>query len=406
MRWLFICAVLVMVAGLASAQKIYVSREEVGSGLVKDIVEQTADYLDKAERAVTQTQFTAAEFAAKDTEFMLARALGFGLPANHMAVTQVTERLEKVRADIKDWGGDEDEKQLAEAWWARIFGEHAKDLATMVYTTVADDETLTAEGLHWLSPYFTEIIEPELKAFNEKYPDRDAFVALVPEAENAVGAGWAFCPQDFKEKDPHPWVSEVIADAMAKLPDLEQASLPAVLDQAKQHILQEDGTGTPMYAIQAKDGARVILAREPDNEMAKKIVAKADPFIEAYQEKYSFNIENVKMPGDKNPDDAALHEQMKTAYAKEAQEEGWTDQVLRVVVTSDFSEGAEAWWVGDTIQTGYFKKIYGAVAVKQTEGCRVMYCLFRQQMVDGNWGDMYLGKVTTSTPILEENINE
>ncbi len=401
-----LCAVLVAIVGTAWGQKIYVSEEEVGSDLIKGMVEQAADYLDKAERAVQQTQFTAAEFAAKDTEFMLARALEFGLPANHMAATQVRERLDKVRADIKDWGGDEDEKQVAEAWWARIFGEHAKDLATMIYNTVADDETLNAEGLHWVSPYFTEIVDPELKAFNERYPDRDAFVALVPAAENAVGAGWAFCPQEFQEKDPHPWVSEIIADAMAKLPDLEKASMPAVLDQAKQHILQEDGTGTPTYAIQAKDGARVILAREPDNETAKKIVEKADPFIEAYQEKFVFKIENVRMPEDKNPGDTALHDQMKTAYAKEAQEEGWSDQVLRVVVTSDFSEGAEAWWVGDTIQAGYFKRIHGAVAVKQTEGCRVMYCLFRQQMVDGQWGDMYLGKVTTSTPILEENINE
>lgn len=406
MRWIVLCTLVVGIVGTAWCKMPYVSKEEVGSDLIKDRMEQAEDYLDKADRAFKDGQYVAAGFYLKDAEFELGRALDFALPASHMAAAYIREGIDKVKADMEEWGDGEDDKQVAAAWWERVLNEHAKGLATMVYERVGDDETLDAEELYWVSPYFTEIVEPEMKAFQEKYPDRDAFVALVPEAENEVGAGWAFCPADFRDKDPHPWVSEVVADAMQKLPDLEQASLPAILDQAKKHVLQEDGTGTPLYAIQASDGARVVLSRQPEDETAQKIIAKADEWIKKYQEKYTFKVENVRMPEDKNPGDAALHDQMKAAYEKEAAEEGWDEQVLRVVVTSDFSEGAEAWWVGDTIQTGYFKKIYGAVAVKQTEGCRVLYCLFRQQMVDGQWGDMYLGKVTTSTPILEENIAE
>ena len=75
-------------------------------------------------------------------------------------------------------------------------------------------------------------------------------------------------------------------------------------------------------------------------------------------------------------------------------------------VTSGWSEGWEAWWVENEIRAGYFKKVYGAVAIKQASGTSVKQCLFRQQRVDGNWGDVYLGKVITSYPILEENVNE
>lgn len=80
--------------------------------------------------------------------------------------------------------------------------------------------------------------------------------------------------------------------------------------------------------------------------------------------------------------------------------------MLRVVVTSPFTQGWEAWRSDNVLHVGYFKRITGAVAVQQAEGCRVMRCLFRQQRQEhGTFGPTYLGRVITSYPILLENVN-
>ncbi len=406
MRLVLVCASLVLLAGSVSAQMPTVSREDLGSDLLESRMDQAEEYLDQAGLAFQRSEYTNTTFLLKDAQFELELAIAFGLPADHMAADYIRDGIAKIRADMEEWGTDETEQAVAQAWWNRMFEQHGK-LASGLLDWVDEGAMLDTEEAYWIPPYFAGIITPELAEFQAKYPDRAAFVALVPDAELTVGAGWSQARIEDAEKNRFEWIPQVIAEANAAMEQYVTDSLAEILAYGKQEVLAEEGGGgVPISAINALDAARVVLAREPDNEMAQKIHDKAMEYLDAFWEEWLFKIEDMVMPEDVAPDDADLHAAMQAAYAAEAAEQGWNDQVLRVVVTSPFAEGWEAWWVENVLHVSYFKRITGAVAVKQAEGCRVMRCLFRQQRQDdGTFGPLYLGRVITSYPILEENVN-
>jgi len=408
MRWISVLVTLVVFVAPASSQGMpqVDAYYDTGSDILSDRMEVAEDYLDQAGFAFQRSEFANTDFLLTDVEFELQQAIEFGLDPDHMAADYIRDGIAKVRADMEEWGADEADQATAQAWWDRMCKHHAMDLASQLLDWVDEEAMLNAEELYWIPPYFAGVIAPELQQFQEKYPDKAAFVALVPDAELTVGAGWSRARMEDREKNRFEWLPQVIAQANAAMEQYVIDSLAELLTHGREKVLAEDGEGYPLDAIAALDAARVILSRQPDNEMAQKIHDKAMEYIQAFWDENRFNIEDMVMPEDVAPDDAELHVAMQAAYASEAAELGWNDQVLRVVVTSAFAEGWEAWWVENVVHAGYFKRITGAVAVQQADECRVMRCLFRQQRQnDGTWGDMYLGKVITSYPILLENVN-
>ncbi len=407
MRWLSVLVVLVVTVAPAIGQGMpqVDAYYDTGSDILTERMEVAEDYLDQAGFTFQRSEFTLANFLLTDAEFELQQAIEFGLDPDHPAAAYIRDGIAKVRADMEEWGADEADAAVAAAWWNRIFEEHAK-LAAQLLDWVDEGAMLNAEELYWIPPYFAGVITPELAEFQAKYPDRAAFVALVPDADVTVGAGWSQAPTEDADKDRFAWIPEIIARANGAMEQYVIDSLAELETFGREKVLAETGEGYPLDASAALDAARVILSRQPENETAQKIHDKAMEYLQAFWDENRFNIAEMVMPEDVAPDDADLHAAMQAAYASEATEQGWNDQVLRVVVTSPFAEGWEAWWVENVLHVGYFKRITGAVAVQQAEGCRVMRCLFRQQRLDdGTFGPMYLGKVITSYPILAENVN-
>ncbi|MFO7948322.1 MAG: hypothetical protein R6V19_16085 [Armatimonadota bacterium] len=380
---------------------------DTASDLLAQRMELAEDHYDYGKAACeTFSEYARGEFRLTDAEFELQRAIEFGLPPDHPAAQYLRDGVAEVRATMEEWGTDEDETQAAEAWWKRIYDQHSNEFAGQILEWIEQDAMMNTEEAYWMPTYMRRVVIPELEQFKENYPDKAAFAELVPRAGEKVGASWTRAAEEDKDMDCYDWVDKVINDANEAMGQYVLDSLKELETAGKQQIMAEDGEGYPTDAIAALDTARVILDNQPDNAMGKKIHDKAMEAIHAFWDENKFKIEEMRMPADKMPDDTEIHQAMQTAYAEEAADQGWNDQVLRLVVTSDFAESWEAWWIGNTLHAGYFKRITGAVTVQQESGCAVMLCLFRQQRQDdGSFGDMYLGKVIDSYPILEENVD-
>lgn len=379
---------------------------DTASNILSDRMELAEDHLDYGRAACERSEYALCEFLLTDAEFELDLAIEFGLAPDHPAAQYIRDGIAEVRAMMEEWGTEEDATQAAEAWWTRIYDKHSRELAAQILEWIDEGAMLNAEEAYWIPPYMTRVVVPELTTFKEKYPDRDGFVALVENAGVNLGAIWSQASAEDAETPCYDWVSKVIPQARDAMAQYVADSLAELETYGKQKVMEEDGEGYPLEAIEALDAARVILSRQPDNETAQKIHDKAMQYVEAFWDEHKFKIEEMVMPEDRMPEDSEIHQAMQAAYASEAAELGWNDQVLRVVVTSPFAEGWEAWWVENVLHVGYFKRITGAVAVKQAEGCSVKRCLFRQQRQDdGTFSNVYLAKVITSYPILEENVN-
>ena len=402
MRWISVCMAMVACIGPVAAQQMpqVDAYYDTGSVILADRMEVAEEAVDDAEAACGRSEYAFCNVCLTDAEFELQRAIEFGLPTDHPSAVWVREKIAKIRADMEEWGGDENAQQEAEAWWKRIYEDHARDLAYQVENWIAWDAMLTAEEAYWIPLYFDRVMIPEVEAFKEKYPDEAAFVEIVPDAGEECNKG------ENPEMSRYQWVSAVIPQGKENLGPHLADSLSELQNSARQWVMQWEGEGYPTDPINALDVARVILTVRPENETVQKIHDKAMEQLHAWWDEHKFKIEEMAMAEDVMPEDTEIHAAMQAAYESEAAEQGWNDQVLRVVVTSPFAESWEAWWVGDTLHANYFKRITGAVAVKQTEGCAVMRCLFRQaRQDDGTFGTMYLGKVIDSYPILEENVN-
>ncbi len=402
MRWSGVCVLmLVVILPVVADQMPQVDQYyDTGSEILTTRMEVAEDALFYAEAACGRSEYALCRFKLTDAEFELQRAIEFGLPPDHPSAVWVQEKIEKIRADMEEWGGDEDAQQEAEAWWKRVYEDHVQNLASQVENWIAWDAMLTAEEAYWIPQYFERVMIPEVEAFKEKYPDKAAFVEMVAYAGEECGTG------ENPEMSNYQWVSAIIPQAREALGPHLAASLDELQTYAKQWVMQWEGEGYPTDPINALDVARVTLDLQPENEMAQKIHDRAMEQLHAWWDEHKFKIEEMAMLEDDMPEDTEIHAAMQAAYESEAEELGWNDQVLRVVVTSPFTESWEAWWVENTLHANYFKRITGAVAVKQSEGCAVMRCLFRQaRQDDGTFSEMYLGKVIDSYPILEENVN-
>ncbi len=405
MRCVLVVVGLIILIGPVSAQMPTVSREDLASGILAERMKVAEDKLDAAQFAVQRSEYALTRFLLTDAEFGLQLAIEFGLSPDHMAADYIREGIAKVRSDMEEWGADEDEAQAAQAWWQRLFEEHGK-LASQVLDWVDEEAMLNEEETYWIPPYFRRVIAPELATFQEAYPTRAVLVALVPDADITVDAGWSQARTEDRGKDRWAWVPEVIGRVNDAMGQYVADSIAELVNYGKEQVMSEQGEGVPINAIYALDAARVVLAREPGNATAQMIHDKAMVYIEAFWEEWLFDITEMVMPEDVAPEDVELHQAMQQAYEGEAAELGWGDEVLRVVVTGDLSEGWEAWWVENVLHVGYFQRITGAVAVKQAEGCSVKRCLFRRQRQDdGGFSDLYLAKVINSYPILEENVS-
>jgi len=402
----FVAMVVFTVPAIAQGMPQVDAYYDTGSDILSDRMEVAEDALDYGKAACERSEYALAEFFLTDAEFELQLAIEFGLAPDHMAAQYIRDGIAEVRATMEEWGTDEDETQAAEVWWQRMYDEHANDFAGQILEWIDQEAMLNTEETYWIPPYMTRVVLPELEKFKEKYPDRDALAQIVEGAGVNVGASWSRAAPEDRELPRYDWVLKVIPEANEAMAQYVADSLAELETFGKEKVMAEDGEGYPLDAIAALDAARVILSRQPENEMAQKIHDKAMEYVQAFWDEHKFKIEEMVMPEDVAPDDAELHAAMQAAYQAEAAELGWGDQVLRVVVTSDFAEGWEAWWVENVLCVGYFKRITGAVAVQQAEGCSVKRCLFRQQRQDdGTFGSMYLAKVITSYPILEENVN-
>lgn len=302
MRWLTVLVTLVLFVapalgqGMPQVDPYY----DTGSDILTDRMEVAEDYLDRAGFAFQRSEFTNANFLLTDAEFELQQAIEFGLDPDHPAAVYIRDDIARARTDMEEWGADEDEAAVAAAWWNRMFEEHAR-LASGLLDRVDEEALLDAEELYWIPPYFAGVISPELAEFQAKYPDRAAFVALVPDADVTVGAGRSQARPEDADKDRFAWIPEIIGRANAAMEQYVIASLAELEAFAREKVLAETGEGYPLDAIAARDAARVILSRQPDNEMAQRIHDKAMEYLQAFWDEHRFNIEDMVMPADVAP---------------------------------------------------------------------------------------------------------
>ena len=394
MKRLPFCACIVLLfatLGVAWAQMPQVREDEVGSRIVKEWMEKADEYARSADARTTAGAFTEAAFDIEDANVWLGMSMDFALPANHPAVAYVQDEIAKAGEKLEAFGGGESEEDLAEQWFDRIFWE----LNSKMAAEYLDEEAVGGAEAYYLARYVPNVMITDLEKAKEKYANEEAMAQHFPDAAgNYDGAVESI---------------ELFAE---KYKEIIQASLPGMEQEVRTRamkLMEEDCLTSDFY--RALDDARLLLAIQPDNELATKTKDKAEERIlerrQAQEQAYREELESARMPEDVKPGDAALHDQMKAAYLKEIQKRGWSPgEIMRIVVTSDWSEGWEAWWVENEIRAGYFKKVYGAVAIKQASGTSVKQCLFRQQRQDGGWSGLYLAKVITSYTILEENVNE
>lgn len=400
------CVAAVCTTGVVWAA--YVDEAKVGSLLVCDWVNKAYKLLDEAEWYIEKARFTEGSFRLTDARFYLALAIEMSLPNDHQDAKAIREKDKKLSDQIKEWGGDEEAKQVAEAWWDRVWNHHLREVAFPIFDAMKADNPLKVDEMFFLPRYFSRVIMPELEAFKKKYPDPAALADLVRGAGGNLGDGWAFCPPDWRDKPRIPGMIEFITQVHDKLPDFITKSIPAAVNYGKKQLLEQGDQVSKTLSLRALDAARVVLSLQPDHAMAEKIRAKAQASLDKYRAEAGFDINKVRMPQDVNPGDQQLHAQLKAAYERWARNRGYQETVVRVVVTSGWRESSDAWWEGNTLHWGTFRRINGAVAVKKANGeCMVLYCIFyRALLAGGKWSDVAVEKITFSEPILEENISK
>ncbi len=388
------------------AQGPTVDENIIGSRLTKNWVEKAYQALSRAERALGQTKFTQAGFELNEAEFLLDISLELALPKDHLAAKHIREQVDKMRGQIKEWGGDEEAQHVAEAWWDRVFSHHLREVAFPAWESMRENKPLTHEQIYYLPRYFSRVLMPEIEEFKKKYPDPNALADVVRLAGGTLGDGWAFCPGDWRDKPRVAGTLEIIAQVNEKLPAYIAQSIPAAVSFAKKKLLEQGGDIVPFLLIQALDASKIVLSLQPDNAMAEKVRARAQDQFRQYREKVGFDVSKVRMPQDVSPNDAALHADLKAAYERWASKRGYQETVRRVVVMSGWRESHDAWWEGNTLHWGTFRRIKGAVAVKKANGeCMVVYLIFyRALLANGQWSGTAVEKVTYSEPILEQNI--
>ncbi len=394
--------------GVASAQidMPQLDQPKIGSKLAVDWVKEAADKAFYAGGSIKNSNYTQAEFQLRDGEFYLDIAVEFGVPADAACVKILRDEFAKCHTNLEEWGEGEPEKQVAEQWWQRIRWEHAKICDREVDPLIRAEEALDPEWCYWYPRYLARVILPEVAMFKEKYPDPEAFVELVPDTEGNQTSG------NNPELRGKPWVEWCLAlfgVVEEGLPGLVERSIPEALKLGKeQALILDDDPSDYSFALRALDYARIVLSLRSEDAMAEKIRNKAQAWLEGYQKKYGFNIEEVRMPTDVSPDDQPLHTELQGAYEAWAQAQGYDDTVLRVVVTGGWRESNDVWWVENTLHWGTFRRITAAVAVKKASGdCSILYCVFYRRLLQGGqWSPTRVDRIRTSTPILQANIAE
>jgi hypothetical protein len=400
---------------LSGARAEMPSTGDISSAHVGYFLEKAEEAAGRAEGSINDAKFISGAFSLKDVEFFVNTAVEFAVPPDHPVVTYFRDRIAAARAKIQDFGGGESAQEAAEQWWQRVYFDQAEGRAYWVMTHAND--TYSGRMAYYFPRYWANVLLPKVAEFKQKYPTAEALVALVPQVDDSR-RHWDGSANELPLYD---WTVGVVEAADQKLPERLQATMPDVVTECKKALMDLEGKNiaemipgeVEMAVKQARtviDNAKVVLSYDRENADAEKMRAKGEKLLAQLHEKESeweFHIEDVRMPEDVNPGDAALHAELKAAYEAWAQANGYDEQVLRVVLTGDWTESFDAWWVGNVLHWGTFRRIPAALAIKNPDGCMVMYCVFYRKLLAGDqWQATKLERVVSSEGILEENINQ